>query len=92
MKQARVQSGQTWADLAVQHFGTLEAVVELAMTNVASLSDDPAPGQLIWLPDRVWDAPQQSYCKKHGVQPATARDESGERPSVFAEEFNDIYL
>lgn len=92
MKKAIIKSGQTWADAAIEYFGTVEAVVELAAVNGASCSDDPPAGQEIWLPDKIWDARVQRYCQDQGIAPATARDESGKRPSVFSEEFNDIYL
>lgn len=82
-----VRDGQTLADLAVQEFGSLEAVMELARINGMSLTDTPSAGAVLRLPDAVYDLPTQLYCRANGVSPATLRDASGLRLRIFTEAF-----
>ncbi len=83
-----VKDGQTLADVAVQECGTWEAAVEIALENGVSLTEDVAAGTSLQLPDGVKEnRVVASYCKAHGVSPATVRDESGVKLRIFGEEF-----
>ena len=82
-----VKDGQTLADIAVQEFGTLEAITDIAVMNGIGVSDVPDAGTVLLLPDRVYDRVMQEYCKVNGVSPATVRDMSGVRLSIFSEQF-----
>lgn len=81
------QDGQTLADIAIQEYGSLEAVTALARLNGMAVAELPAAGRALTLPDRVYDRTMQAYCKAHEVSPATARDTSGLRSGIFTKEF-----
>ncbi len=75
------------SDVAVQEFGALEAVMELAKTNGLSVSDIPTPGSELLLQDVVYDKTMADYCRTNGVSPATQRDDSGIKLRIFAAQF-----
>lgn len=83
-----VKDGQTLADIAIQEFGTLEALPDLARVNSLSMSDVPSPGTVLALPETTYNLTMQRYCKAHDVSPATARDESGVSWGVFTSQFS----
>ena len=82
-----VRAGQTLADIAIQEYGSLEAAMELARANGLPLTDIPAPGSELQLPDVVCDKAMADFCKANGVSPATQRDTSGIKLRIFTEEF-----
>ncbi len=82
-----VKDGQTLADIAVQEYGSLAAVTELALLNGIAVTDIPSPGSELLLPDAVYDRTMEDYCKANGVSPATERDTSGMKLRIFSEEF-----
>lgn len=84
---AVVKDGQTLADIAIQEYGSLSAVVELANVNGMAISDIPGAGVELTLPDKIFNRAMQSYCKANEVEPATERDTSGLRLGIFTEEF-----
>lgn len=86
-----VKSGQTLADIAVQEFGSLLAVMDLASANGMAATDTLVAGSELTLPEKTYDKAMASHCKDHGVSPATARDESGLRLRLFTEEFTIEY-
>lgn len=85
------KDGQTLADVAVQEFGSLEAVMELARLNGMSVTEIPGAGRSLKLPDGSWNKTKASWCKAHSVSPATERDESGARERIFTEEFTEEF-
>lgn len=85
------KDGQTLADIAIQEFGSLEAVMELARVNGMSVTEIPSAGRTLKLPDGSWNKTMQGWCKAHGVSPATERDESGARLGIFTEEFTEEF-
>lgn len=84
---AVVKDGQTLADIAIQEYGSLSAVVELANVNGMAISDIPGAGVELTLPDKIFNRAMQNYCKANEVEPATERDTSGLRLGIFTEEF-----
>lgn len=83
----KVKDGQTLSDIAVQEYGSLAAVMELAWENGMALTDIPAPGSELTLPEKVYDRAMEDYCKVNGVSPATQRDTSAVRLHIFTKEF-----
>ena len=49
-----VQAGQTLLDIAVQEYGTIEAVFMLAKANDMSITDSLQAGQQIEIPEKVY--------------------------------------
>lgn len=88
-----VKDGQTLADVAVQECGTWEAAVDIALRNGVSLTDCPAAGTKLLVPDDATEnRVMASYCKARDVAPATERDESGVKLRIFGEEFTKEYM
>ena len=81
------KDGQTLADIAIQEYGSLSAIIELAKANGLSITDIPGAGRELVLPDGVYNKTMQIYCKANEVEPATERDTSGLRLGIFTEEF-----
>lgn len=86
-----VQDGQTLADIAIQEFGSLEAVVQLSMDNSMSVSDVPKAGTRLRLHGRLYNKVMQDFCKVNAVAPATLRDETARSQGVFNLTFNDTF-
>ncbi len=84
---AVVKDGQTLADIAIQEYGSLSAVVELAKANGMAITDVPGAGAELSLPEKTYNKGMQNYCKANEVEPATERDTSGLRLGIFTEEF-----
>ncbi len=82
-----IKDGQTLADIAIQEYGSLEALPSLALANGMSLSDIPTPGATITLPDKTFNRSMQQYCKARDVSPATERDNAGNRLGIFSLQF-----
>lgn len=83
----KVKDGQTMADIAIQEFGSWEAIIAIAKANGISITDIPQPGTEMKLPDGTWNRVMQNYCKNNDVSPATARDQGNVRLRIFGEEF-----
>ena len=84
---AKVKDGQTMADIAIQEYGSWEAMIAIAQKNGFSITDIPEPGTEVKLPDGTWNRVMQNYCKNNDVSPATARDNGNVRLRIFGEEF-----
>lgn len=85
------KDGQTMADIAIQEYGSLEAVMEIARLNGMSVSETPGVGRTLKLPEGSWNKAMAGWCKAHGVSPATERDESGVKLRIFTEEFSEEF-
>lgn len=80
-----VQQGQTLADVAVQEYGTVEVMADIAILNNLPAHHMAEPGTLLRLPD-INPAPGMAQrVKAQGIQPAsrTNRDEFRVFSSVF---------
>lgn len=83
-----VQAGQSLFDVAIQEYGTVEAVMLLAKSNNRSMTDALTAGQVLEVPNQVYDRKMGDYCKNNGVCPATAETtESDIRLKIFTEQF-----
>lgn len=90
MKQI-VKDGQTLADIAIQEFGSWEAMVAIARQNGISMTEEPPVGAELTMPDMVWNRTMQIYCRNNDVSPATANDRSGVRLKIFGKEFKEPF-
>lgn len=90
MKQI-IKDGQTLADVAVEHFGSWEAMIEIARLNGLSLTDSLPPGTELMMPDAVWNRTMEQWCRNNEVSPATFRGMSGTGMGIFAEEFSEEF-
>ena len=86
-----VRDGQTLADVAIQEYGALEAVVQLAFDNSISVSDVPQTGTALRLHEKTYSRVMRDYCRTRGVQPATLRGNSTTRERIFNDIFNDTF-
>lgn len=83
----KVKDGQTMADIAIQEFGSWEAMVAIAQKKGISITEIPEPGTELTLPEGTWNRVMQNFCKNNDVSPATARDNGNVRLRIFGEEF-----
>lgn len=90
MKQT-VKDGQTLADVAIQEYGSWEAMIAIARENNISMTEIPDAGTELTMPDASWNRTMQNYCKNNDVSPATARDQSNVRLRIFDEEFTEEF-
>lgn len=83
-----VKDGQSLLDIAIEAFGTWEAMMDLSRVNGLSMSEVPDTDELL-LPDKVYDVRMQNFCRNNDVCPSTARDigESIVTAGVFTEQF-----
>ncbi|MBQ8282417.1 MAG: hypothetical protein IJZ01_02440 [Paraprevotella sp.] len=80
-----IQQGQTLADIAIQEYGTIEALMPIALINSLPADATPAPDTTIRLPD-INPAPATAErVKAQAIQPATAP--MGDDYRVFALQF-----
>lgn len=86
-----VRDGQTLADVAIQEYGALEAVVQLAADNGLSVSDVPQTGTVLRLHEKTYSRIMRDFCRARGVQPATLRGSNATRERIFNEVFNDTF-
>ena len=79
-----VKSGQTFADIAVQEYGSFEAAVLLAVANDMSVTDSLAGATELKLIDQTFDKVICDYCKTNGVSPTSG---TFKRTRIFTEQF-----
>lgn len=58
-----VKDGQTLADIAIQEFGSLDALADIAMINGMAMTEVPDAGTVLQLPDKIYDRVMQEYWK-----------------------------
>ena len=64
---------QTLLDIAIRHCGTIEAVVDIAVLNNISITDDLVSGQLIALPSKDYGSKEViNYFVTNKIDPANA--------------------
>ncbi|MCI7747793.1 MAG: LysM domain-containing protein [Paraprevotella sp.] len=90
MKQT-VKDGQTLADVAIQEYGSWEAMISISRENGISMTEVPNAGTELTMPDATWNRTMQNYCKSNDVSPATARDQGNVSLRIFDEEFNETF-
>lgn len=67
----QVQNRQTLSDIAIQVYGTIAGIVELAEINDVSITDELQPGTLLECPEEIYDRYLQNFVRYRKVQPAT---------------------
>jgi hypothetical protein len=90
MKQ-KVKDGQTLADIAIQEYGSWEAMIAIAKENNISMTDVPVAGTELNMPDEIYNRTMQAWCKSNDVSPSTARDLSNIRLRIFEQEFREEF-
>ncbi len=85
--EVEVKDGQTLADIAIQEYGSLEALPALAAVNGIGMTDTLAAGSRLQLPDVSFNRLIQQYCKANDVSPATERGMTDVKLRVFGGEF-----
>lgn len=79
---------QTLADIALEVYGDISSLPDIARENNLSITAELEAGQELICPDVVYDAYLQNYVRKNGIKPATAYDGTGEIPQrIFTEQF-----
>jgi hypothetical protein len=69
-------NNQSLLDVAIRHCGTVEAVVDIAILNNISITDDLVPGQLIALAVKDYGNQEViNYFSGNKIDPATALTE-----------------
>lgn len=86
-----VKDGQTLADVAIQEFGSWEAMIAIARENNLSMTEVPKAGTELVMPDSTWNRLMQNYCRDNNVSPATARDQSDICMRIFDEQFTEEF-
>ena len=87
-----VQAGQTLLDIAVQEYGTIEAVFMLAKANDMSITDSLQAGQQIEIPEKVYNSELADYCRRNSVCPTTSETASNAiRLRIFTEQFTEQF-
>lgn len=83
--EVEVKDGQTLADIAIQEYGSLEA---LPAANAIGMTDTLEAGSRLQLPDISFNRLIQQYCKANDVSPATERGMTDVKLRVFSGEFS----
>ena len=87
MRKVVVQSGQTFADLAVQEYGSFEAAVELAIANDMSITDHLQGGSELKKIDKTYSKPVEDYCKVEGAQPTSTIQLEDGTTSIYTQPY-----
>lgn len=83
-----VKGGQTLSDIAIQVYGSLEAVTLIAQVNNISITDHLRPGMQLEIVPAVYNKEVQRYCINHNVSPATEDDQGGEiKLRIYTDQF-----
>jgi hypothetical protein len=77
-----VIQGQTFFDIAIQEFGSVEAAFSFATLNGFSVTDDLVPGALLQKTD-VINKNIHSYYQNKNIKPATGLSSSTVRNRIF---------
>ncbi len=77
MEKVKVISGQSLVDIAVQECGGIASLVDLAIANNISVSDDLEAGTELLI-NSLSDADVKRYYRERNINPATALTEEPE--------------
>lgn len=68
-----VLNNQTLLDIAIRYFGTIEAVLSIAILNSISITEELVPGQTLELPNVDFGFQEVvAFFEVNKIQPATA--------------------
>ncbi len=90
MNTVKVKAYQTMADIAIQEYGMLEAVCDIARSNQLGITETLVDGMLLVLPDVSYNKKMKEHCKINNISPATEPDRNlwGIFTEEFTQEFN----
>ena len=87
-----IKNRQTLADIAIQQYGTLEAITPLAIANNIPITHTLQPGTTLTIPAISINRRMQQYCLAHHITPATAlTKEQKETIRTFTHQFNKTF-
>ncbi len=88
----RIDAGQNLLDVAVVACGTWTAAFAIAQKAGISITDVPAAGSVLEIPNDVpINQRVARYLQSHEARPATTQADT-ERMGIFNQVFNDTYL
>ena len=90
MRTVVVAAEQTLADIAIQEFGSLEAVYDIAEMNDIPIAARLQDGALLKLPDKQYNTKMREFCALNMVKPAT--EVGDELCRVFSVEFSKEFI
>ena len=91
--QITVQNRQTLADIAVQVYGDIMAVVPIAECNSISVTDDLYAGQILQCPEVEYSVKRGRYLGIGKISPATAISATEEYVrGIFTQEFTKEFI
>lgn len=82
-----VRDGQTLSDIAIQQYGSLEAVTLIAEANNIGITDTLQPGQQLEIPQKEYNKEVRRYCANHDVTPATENRNGEIKLRIHTEQF-----
>lgn len=93
----KIKDGQTLFDMAIEHYGTWEAALAIALVNGIAITDAPEDGTQMKLPTVVHDVRLERYCKQNSISPATLHNLPGvvivqEEEGIFTAEFSEQFM
>ena len=88
-----VLPNQTLLDIAMQEYGTAEAVFLLAQENRISPTERLTVGMQLKRPDVILNKDMENYCKGNRVSPATLENSRSDITlRIFTEEFTEQFM
>lgn len=88
-----VLPNQTLLDIAMQEYGTAEAVFLLAQQNRISPTERLTVGMELKRPDVILNKDMENYCKANRVSPATLENSQSDITlRIFTEEFTEQFI
>lgn len=88
----QVRSNQSLLDIAVQEYGSAEAVFLLAEANGMQAAEVLSTAEEVYRPDKVVNKSMENYCKTNRVRPATNENVDTDLPlRIFTEQFTKQY-
>lgn len=88
----KILPNQTLSDIAVQEYGSEDAVFALAKENDISVTEELTPGAELKCPSVVFNSEMQKYCRDNGVSPGTMKDsDSNIMLRIFTDEFTEEF-
>lgn len=85
------RDGQTLADIAIQEYGTLEALLPLAEAAATTLTAQPPAGTILPLPELHSPRHLQQWIKAQALSPATAPAADSPDSRLFTQAFNPAF-
>lgn len=88
-----VEQRQSLADIAIQVYGDIRGVIDIAQANNLSVTADLEAGTELKCPDVTYDPYLQTYARKNNIKSATGLSELDEvQPRIFTDQFTKEYI